>query len=155
MSDNIDNLKQQLAEVQQRANKWEKLHTESTIRRELLAAGEKGGAFHAPQLLPFLEPNAKLVEDNGQHVVRIVTTDEEGKEVTHTPAQAVANMKKHGDYANLFRETMVVKSTLATPATPMTPDKIDWDHITHPEYLKIRQEHPEWLGLKSLPNRGR
>jgi hypothetical protein len=155
MSDSIEEVKTQLAEVQQRAEKWERLHTEATIKRELLAAGQQGGAFHAPQLLPFLEPKAKLVEVNGQHVVRVVTTDEQGKEVMHTPAQAVANMKKHGDYANLFRETMVAKSTLAAPATPMTPDKIDWDHITHPEYLKIRQEHPEWLGLKPSPKKGR
>lgn len=156
MSEKIEELKQQAAEAQERAERWERLHTEATIKRELLAAGQQGGAFHAPQLLPFLEPKAKLVEVNGQHVVRVVTTDEQGKEVMHTPAQAVANMKKDGDYANLFRETMVAKSTLAAP---VTPEKIDLEkllkNMSPEQYRKLRAEKPEIFGLKPSPKRGR
>jgi hypothetical protein len=73
----------------------------------------------------------------------------------HTLPQAVANMKKQGDFANLFKETMLTKSTLATPAAPTTARDIDWDHMTQPKYRKIRQEHPEWLGLKPQPKDGR
>ncbi len=155
MSDSIEELKTQLAEVQQRAEKWERLHTEATIKRELLAAGEQGGAFHAPQLLPLLEPKAKLVEVNGQHVVRIVTTDEQGKEVMHTPAQAVGYMRQQKEYLNLFRDALTTPAPPPAPAAPRTPHDIDWDHITPTEYRKIRQEHPEWLGLKPSPRKGR
>ena len=145
----------QLAELKARAEKWERLHTESTIRRELLAAAERGGAFYGPQLLPWLEKDAKTEEVKGQFVVYVQGTDENGKKIRRTPDEAVANMKRQSDFANLFKETMVTKPTLATLSAPITPDKIDWNNLSHPEYLKIREEHPEWLGLKPLPKKGR
>ena len=153
MSENVEVLKKRLAEVEARADKWEKLHTESTIRRELLAAGERGGAFHAPQLLPWLEKDAKLEEVGGQSVVRIVATNDDGKEIRHTPDEAVANMKKQAAHANLFRGTMGAKPTLAAPA------KIDvrklLETISHEQYLKIREEQPELFGLDPLPKKRR
>jgi hypothetical protein len=86
-------------------------------------------------------------------VVRIVTTNDDGKEVRHTPDEAVANMKKQAGHANLFKETMAAKPTLATPA------KIDvrklLETISHEQYLKIREEQPELFGLDPLPKKGR
>ena len=153
MSENVEVLKKRVADAEARTAKWEKLHTESTIHRELLAAAERGGAFHGPQLLPWLEKDAKLEEVNGQSVVRIITTNDDGKEVHHTPDEAVANMKKQAGHANLFKETMAVKPTLATPA------KIDvrklLETISHEQYLKIREEQPELFGLDPLPKKRR
>jgi len=88
MSENVEVLKKAVAEVEARADKWEKLHTVSTIRRELLAAAERGGAFHAPQLLPWLERTPSWREVSGQSIVRVVTTNDDGKEVRHTPDEA-------------------------------------------------------------------
>jgi hypothetical protein len=150
MSENIAELKKRVAEAEARAAKWEKLHTESTIRRELLAAAERGGAYHAPQLLPWLEKDAKLEEANGQSVVRIVTTNDDGKEVRHTPDEAVANMKRQAAHANLFRDTMGAKPTLATPAK-VDPAKVDLrkllENMPQDEYIRLREQQPELFGF--------
>ena len=153
MSENIEALKKQLAETEARATKWEKLHTESTIRRELLAAAERGGAYHGPQLLPWLEKDAKLEEVNGQSVVRIVTTNDEGKEIRHTPDEAVANMRKQAAHANLFRDTMGAKPTLATPAKGKVDLRKLLENMPQEQYLKLREEQPELFGFD--PKKGR
>jgi hypothetical protein len=156
MSENVEDLKKRLAETESRAAKWEKLHTESTIRRELLAAAARGGAYHGPQLLPWLEKNAKLEEANGQSVVRIVTTNDDGKEVRHTPDEAVANMKRQAAHANLFHDTMDAKPTLATPATPAKVDlRKLMENMPQEQFLKLRAEQPELFGLDPLPKKGR
>ena len=141
MSDNIEELQKQLAQAQQEAAKWQGLHAQATIKRELREAAEKGGAFNPDQLMPYLMPGAKLVEDNGQHVVRIVTTARDGQEIHHTPAQAVAQMRQTKDFENLFRT-----SPAARPAsTP--PGKIDWKNMTPEQYRELREKHPERIGL--------
>jgi len=142
MSDNLEELKKKAAEAEERAAKFERLHAESTIRRELLAAGEQAGAYSPVQLLPYLTPGARLIEANGQQVVRIAKTNEKGQETLHTPAEAVGHLKQVKDLENLFKKPVPVQ-----PAAPTTPPKIDWAHMTHPEYLKLRDEHPEWIGL--------
>jgi hypothetical protein len=142
MSDKIEELKKQAADTEERAAKFERLHAESTIKRELREAAERGGAFNADQLMPYLMPAAKLIEVNGQNMVRIVKTDEKGQEVLFTPAEAVGHLKQTKDLENLFKKPVPVQ-----PTAPTTPPKIDWAHMTHPEYLKLRDEHPEWIGL--------
>jgi hypothetical protein len=143
MTDNIEELKKQAAEAQQRAEKWQGIHAEATIKRELLAAAEQGEAYYAPQLLSFLMPNAKLVEADGKHVVRVVTTGEDGKEIHHTPAQAVAYLKQVKGMENLFRS-----APAKSPAPAAAPHKIDWKKITPAQYREIREKHPEWVGLR-------
>jgi hypothetical protein len=132
MSENLERLQQSAAEAQERAEKWEKLHTEATLKRELMRAAEEGGAHNPLQLMPYLMPAAKLVEINGQQVVQVVTTGEDGKEIHHTPAQAIAHLKHNQDLANLF------KSAPAPQPAPAASQKIDWRNLTHEQYLKLR-----------------
>ena len=157
MPENVEVLKKRAADAEARATKWEKLYTESTIHRELLAAAERGGAFHAPQLLPWLKKDAKLEEVSGQSVVRIVTTNDDGKEVRYTPDEAVANMKKQAAHANLFHDTIGAKPTLAAPAK--VAGKVDlrklMENMPQEQYLKLRAEQPELFGLDPLPKNGR
>jgi hypothetical protein len=141
MTDNIEELQKQLAQAQQEAAKWQGLHAQATIKRELREAAEKGGAFNADQLMPYLTPNAKLVEDNGQHVVRVIVVGQDGKEIHHTPAQAVAHMKQNKDFENLF------KSAPAAPPASTAPGKIDWSNMTAEQYRELRKKHPERIGL--------
>jgi len=152
MSDNVEELKKQLAEQESRAERFQRLHAEGVIEHELRKAAEDAGAFNTDQIVRLLKGKSRLVEADGRQAVRIVTLGGDGKEVHHSPAQAIWHLKQDRDNDNLFRDTMHAKPSLATPAAPMTPDKIDWKRLTHPEYLKIRQEHPEWLGLKPLPH---
>ena len=141
MSDNSDALKQKAAEAEERAAKWQGLHTEATIKRELTRAAEEGGAFSADQLYPYLRPSARLVEVDGQELVRIVKTDQQGQETTFTPKEAVAHLRQVKDLENLFKA-----APAAQPAPAATP-KPDWKGMTHEQYLKLRAK----LGLG--PNR--
>jgi hypothetical protein len=38
-------------------------------------------------------------------------------------------------------------------AAPSTPPKLDFKKMTPQQYLEIRENHPELLGLKTLPKR--
>jgi hypothetical protein len=145
MSENVEELKQQLADANQRAAEWEKLHTEAEIKQELMRAAEEGGAHRAFQLMPYLQPHAKLIEVNGQHLVRIAKTDDNGQEVLFTPKEAVAHLRQTKGLGNLFKS-----EEAAQPATA-APEKIDWRTITPQKYLELRRTHPELLGLD--PNR--
>ena len=145
MNDDIDNLKRQLGEAKEKAEKFERLYAESTIKRELTKAAEKAGAFNPDQLLPYLVPDAKLMEVNGQPSVRVVTKDDDGKEVHHTPAQAVARLRQIKKMENFFKDLLAGQPTLAPPSTP---EKIDLRKITPQQYMEIRKNNPELLGLK-------
>jgi len=131
----------ELAVAQATADKYQGLFADSTIQRELRQAAENGGAYNPDQLLPYLMPSAKLVEADGKYLVRVITTDEAGQEVAHTPAEAVANLKRCSEHANLF------KSALPAPAAPAKAEKIDVRKLTHDQYLDIRAKNPESLGL--------
>lgn len=137
----MSDLEKQLAETEEKAKKWEGLYAESTIKRALLDAAEQGGAYNGSQLLPYLTPNARLVESDGHYLVRVVTKDATGQEIMHTPAEAVANLKRCKENANLF------KSAPPPPAAPAKDDKIDVRKLTAAQYREIRAKKPELLGL--------
>jgi hypothetical protein len=137
MSENLERLQQSAAEAEEKATKFERLHAEATIKRELTQAAEEGGAHNSLQLLPYLLPAAKLVEVDGQQMVRIVKTDETGQETMFTPKEAVAHLKQINDLGNLFKT-----EPAATPA-PAKPSKIDWSCMSHEQYLTLRAK----LGL--------
>ena len=141
MTDKSEELQKQTTEAEERATKFERLHAEATIKRELTRAAEEGASHNSLQLLPYLLPAAKLVEINGQQVVRIVKTDETGQETMFTPKEAVAHLKQINDLGNLFKT-----EPAATPA-PANPSKIDWSCMNHEQYLTLRAK----LGLG--PNR--
>jgi len=149
MSETVEKLKQQLAEQEARAAKFERLHAEGMVEHEVRKAAKEAGAFNADQVLPYLKPHGKLVEVDGKQVVRIASTNEDGQEILHTPAEAVGIMKRTKDFENFF-------PTASAPSPPPAgPPKLDFKNMTPEQYLKIRAEHPEWLGLDPLRNRRR
>jgi len=150
MSDNVEELKKQIAEQEARAEHFQRLHAEGVIEHELRKSAEDAGAFNAEQIIRLLKGRSRVVEADGKHVVRIVAVGDDGKEVHHSPAQAIWHLKQDKDNHNLFRDTMATTPTLAPQPTK---PKLTWNN--HEEYLKIRQEHPEWLGLNPLPKKGR
>jgi hypothetical protein len=143
-------LQDRMAEAQAKAEKFERLHADGVIEHELRKAAEEGSAFNANQILTLLKGKSRLMEAGGKQVVRVVTVGDDGKETHHSPAQAIWHMKQDKSNANFFRDTMAATSTLAPP--PAKP-KLAWNN--HEEYLKIRAEHPEVLGLNPLPKKGR
>jgi len=158
MSDTTDKLQtpeqweEHIAEAKARGEHFQRLHAEGVIEHEVRKAAEDAGAFNPEQILRFLKGKSRLVEAGGKHVVRVVTVGDDGKEVHHTPAQAIWHMKQNKDNFNLFRDTMTQTSTLAPQPTK---PKLDFKHMTPEQYLKIRAEHPEWLGLDPSRNKRR
>jgi len=139
---------EKLAKAEQRAEKAERLFTESTIQRALHDAAVKHDAFNPSQIITVLKPSARLTQaGDGQFEVQVVTREIDpatGQEVETacTPDEAVARMKQNRkENENLFN------SVLPAPAAPAPAGKIDVRKLTHEEFLKIRAEHPEWLGL--------
>ena len=131
MSDNLEELKIAAAEAESHG-KWQGLHTEATIKRELTKAAEEGGAYNTDQLYSYLRPNARLVEVDGKESVRIAKTDDTGQEVMFTPEEAVAHLRRSGTWR-----------TCSSPPLPPSPPrprpaKIDWKNMTHDQYLKLR-----------------
>jgi hypothetical protein len=150
MSDTPEQWEPRIAEAEARAEKFQRLHAEGMIEHELRKAAEEAGAFNASQIVMLLKGSSRLVEADGKHAVRVVTTDENGKEVFHTVAEAIGHAKQKRDNENLF-----VKPAPVQPARPNTPPKINWKTLSQEEYRKIRAEHPEWIGLDPLPKRRR
>ena len=150
-------MQDRMADAQTRAEKFERLHAEGVIKDELRKAAEAAGAFNPDQILTLLKGKSRLVDAGGKQVVRVVSVDGDGKEVHHSPAQAVWHMKQNKDNFNFFRDTMAATPTLAPPAKidATTDLRKRLKDMPMDEYIKLRTERPEILGLKPLPKQGR
>lgn len=149
-------LEQRLAEAESRAEKFQRLHADGVIEHELRKAAEEAGAFNSDQIITLLKVKSRLVDAGGKQVVRVVSVGDDGKEVHHSPAQAVWHFKQNKDNFNFFRDTLTETPTLAPPSKI---DKTDLRRLLanmpFEQYLKLRAEKPEILGLKPLPKKGR
>jgi phage gp36-like protein len=138
-------------------------HTEK-IQRALTDAAVGNDAYQPGQILDVLRPYTRLepIKDDkgkviGQKVlIDFPDTDSDGQQttVTHTPESAVRRMKElPKKYGNLFNSGVV--SGVGSQATAGGPGggPIDPRKLTQEQYLKIRLERPELLGLR--PNKKR
>jgi len=78
------------------------------------------------------------------------TTTGETESSSYTPEDAVRKMKEMPEqFGNLFRPNVVsgIGAGSATGGSMPGGGKVDVKKLSHSEYLKIRAEHPEWLGL--------
>ncbi len=102
MSENLERLQQSAAEAEERATKFERLHAEATIKRELTQAAEEGSA---PQLAPTPALLAAGREaGRGRWPAggpRCQPTNGTGDHVT--PKEAIAHLKQINDLGNLFK----------------------------------------------------
>jgi hypothetical protein len=157
MAEKIEELKKQLAEAQAKAEKFERLHADGVIERELREAAQDAGAFNADQVITLLKGKSRLVDAGGKQVVRVVAVGDDGQETHHSTAQAIWHMKQNKDNDNFFRDTLPTKPTLAPP--PQIDSNTDLRELLKnmpmEQYMKLRAERPEILGLKPLPNSGR
>ncbi len=152
-----EQLEQRIAEAESRAEKFQRLHADGVIEHELRKAADEAGAFNSDQIITLLKKKSRLVDAGGKQVVRVVTVGDDGKEIHHSPAQAVWHFKQDKDNSNFFRDTMTQTSTLAPS------EKIDsktdlrklLKDMPFEQYMKLRTEQPEILGLKPLPKNGR
>jgi len=156
-SETPEQWEQRIAEQKARAETFQRLHAEGMIEHELRKAAEEAGAFNANQIITLLKGKSRLVDADGKHVVHVVTVGDDGREIHHSPAQAIGHLRQNKDNHNLFRDLMSQTSTLApTAKIDARPDlRKLLANMPMDQYLKLRQEHPEALGLKPLPKQGR
>lgn len=106
--------KKQVESLTADAQKWQKLHTDSTIERDLLDAAVDNDAFKPSQLVQLLRTQSALVDEldaEKQPTGRLVTQvtiegkDEKGKSVTLklSAKDAIKQMKDMEEYENLFK----------------------------------------------------
>ena len=131
-----------LKETEQKAKEWEGRFAESTIKRELQEAAVKGEAINPKQIVLLLKPSTKIVEADGEYktVVEIEeTVDGKTATVQCSPEEAVKKMKEQVEaYGNLFKTQAVNGLGKTAPEKKADAGKIDWDNLSHEEYMKLR-----------------
>jgi hypothetical protein len=103
----------------------------------------------------------KTGRPNGTYKVVVEFPDKDatnGQEVmtTRTPAEAVKRMTEIPEFQNLFKRNVVSGvggNSAIGGLTPGSNGRIDVRNLTHEQYLKVRAENPELLGLR--PNKRR
>jgi len=153
-----------LQELEKKAAFFETLYRDSTIERALTDAAVKNDAWSPLQIVVQLRSQTKMLEETDSKTGKLTgkfrpmvemqtlnTTTGEMETKAYSPDEAVKKMKEMPEqFGNLFRPN-VVSGIGAGTATggPNMPGggKIDVRKLSHEEFLKIRAEHPEWLGL--------
>jgi hypothetical protein len=158
-----------LTVAERRAEAAEVRWRDSTIMRALQDAAVENESYSPTQVVTLLKSMTKLVESvddktgrpNGTYKVVVEFPDKDatnGQEVmtTRTPAEAVKRMTEIPEFQNLFKRNVVSGvggNSAIGGLTPGSNGRIDVRNLTHEQYLKVRAENPELLGLR--PNRRR
>jgi len=152
-----------LAAAEQRAIAAEQRWRDSTIMRALQDAAVEHEAYSTRQVVMLLKDWTRLVEKvdangkgTGQFDVMVDFPDKDattGQEIktTKTPSEAVKRMTDVTEYQNLFRRNVVSGvggNSAIGGLTPGSNGRIDVRSLTHEQFLKVRAEHPELLGLR-------
>ena len=157
-----------LTAAEKRAEEAESRWRDSTVMRALQDAAIEHESYSATQVVTLLKSMTRLVEKvdangkgTGQFDVMVDFPDKDattGQSVmtSKTPTEAVKRMTEIPEFQNLFRKNVVSGvggNSAIGGLTPGSNGRIDVRNLTHDQYLKVRAENPELLGLR--PNRRR
>jgi hypothetical protein len=161
--------REKLTAAEKRAETAESRWRDSTIIRSLNDAAIEHDAWDASQIVTLLKSKTRLVEQiddktgkgSGEFKVVVDFPDKDettGQDImtTKTPTEAVKRMTEVQASQNLFRKNVVSGvggNSAIGGLTPGSNGKIDPRNLTPDQYLKIRAEHPELLGLRSKGRR--
>ena len=149
--------------LNERATKWETKYKQSLIDRSLLDAAVTNEAYSNTQIVSLLRPITQMVEQTdekgegtGEYAPMVDLTDVDTKTgeqiiTRRTPEDAVKRMKELPDlFGNLFRANVVsgVGAGSATGSGMPGSGRIDVQNMSPEQYMKMRQENPQALGLK-------
>ncbi len=152
-----------LTAAEKRAQEAETRWRDSTVLRALQDAAVEHEAYSSSQVVTLLKGTTKLVErvdekgrGTGQFDVMVDFPDKDattGQSVmtSKTPSEAVKRMTEIAEFQNLFRKNVVSGvggNSAIGGLTPGSNGRIDVRQLTHEQYLKVRAEHPELLGLR-------
>lgn len=144
-----------LKETEQKAGYWENLFRETEINRSLYDAAVAEDAFQPNQVVTLIRSNTKLVEEGGKYKVVVDFPDidpatNEEVMTQRTPKEAVKRMKELPEmFGNLFKSGVVSGIGGSSGAPGTGPNgQVDVRKLTPEQYMKLRKEAPEKLGLR-------
>jgi hypothetical protein len=152
-----------LTAAEKRAQEAETRGRDSTVLRGLQDAAVEHEAYSSSQVVTILKSMTRLVEKvdangkgTGQFDVMVDFPDKDattGQSVmtSKTPTEAVKRMTEIPEFQNLFRKNVVSGvggNSAIGGLTPGSNGRIDVRNLTHDQYLKVRAENPELLGLR-------
>jgi hypothetical protein len=141
---------------------WESKFKDSLIDSELSGAAHQAAAFSTDQFVRQLKALSRAVEVTDEKtgkgtgrfkvVIDFPDRDDSGAAVTRelSPREATRRMKELPDqWGNFFRANVVSGvGSGSGGGTPTGSGKIDPRKLTMPQYLELREKHPELLGLR-------
>ena len=158
-----DKYSKEVSELKAKTAKLEQKYKDTLIDRSLQDAAAAHDAFSVSQIVSLLRPMTVMVEKTddqgnitGDPEPQVDLTDIEektGKPIItrRVPADAVKRMKELPTlFGNLFKSNVVggVGAGTATGGASSGSGRIDVTKITTEEYMRLRKENPEQLGLK-------
>jgi len=158
-----DKYAKEVKDWESKATTWEQKYKQTLIDRSLQDAAIINDAFNMAQIVSLLRPMTKFVEKTddqgratGDSVPMVDLTDIDTKTgdaiiTRRTPEDAVRRMKELPTlFGNLFKSNVVsgVGAGTATGGNMSGSGRIDPTKISVEQYMKLRKENPEALGLQ-------
>jgi DNA repair exonuclease SbcCD ATPase subunit len=157
-----DKYAKEVKDWESKATTWEQKYKQTLIDRSLQDAAIINDAFNMAQIVSLLRPMTKFVEKTddqgratGDSVPMVDLTDIDTKTgdaiiTRRTPEDAVRRMKELPTlFGNLFKSNVVsgVGAGTATGGNMSGSGRIDPTKISVEQYMKLRKDNPEALGL--------
>lgn len=157
----------EVKDLEQKVMTWEQKYKQTLVDRSLQDAAVVNDAFNTSQIIALLRPMTKIVEKaddqgraTGELIPMVDLTDIDTKTgesiiTRRTPEDAVRRMKElPALFGNLFKSNVVsgVGVGTATGSNMSGSGRVDPKRISTEQYMKLRRENPEALGLRK-PNR--
>jgi len=158
-----DKYSKEVKSLAEKATQWESKYKQALVDRALQDAAVVNDAFNIGQIVSLLRPMTKIVEktdDQGQitgeaePMVDLTDIETETGKPTitrRTPEDAVRRMKELPSlFGNLFKSNVVsgIGAGTATGGNMSGSGIVDVKKISTAEYMRLRRENPEALGLK-------
>lgn len=130
-----EDFEKQIAEQQEKAAHWQSMYEEQQIERDIRIAAQSQDAFRPEQFFTLFRDSARVVDGN-------VVVEFDGERISAD--EAIRRMRSQPEtYGNLFRLNVAPHIAKKSP-----PKEIDVSRLSMDEYMRIRQENPELLGLR-------
>jgi vacuolar-type H+-ATPase subunit I/STV1 len=143
------------------AVRWENQFKQTLMDRTLQDAAVQHEAYNPSQMIALLRPMTKVAEKldeqgkgTGTYEVVVdladINSETGAQQVTRrAPEDAVKRMKELKDlYGNLFKTNVVSGIGAGTAQGGTSSGKVDPKKISTAEYMRLRKENPEALGIK-------
>jgi len=156
-----ERLSQEAKQWQDSAIRWESQFKQTLVDRNLQEAAVQHDAYNPGQMIALLRPMTKVAEKlddqgRGTGVFEVVVdlndinSETGAPQITRrSPEDAVKRMKELDDlYGNLFKTNVVSGVGAGTAPGGASIGRINKQKLTTAEYMRIRKDNPEALGLK-------